>query len=98
MIYLSQDAKQQGKKEANSHRLWFRDKYGLAPTDPRYLAMTDEGIEAEYWAYQYQADKVSDEIEEDYDFDMAAEVARIEAEAERNRPTPVVDDWEDVDA
>ena len=60
--------------------------------------MTDEGIEAEYWAYQYQAGKVSDEIEEDYDFDMAAEVARIEAEAERNRPAPVVDDWEDVDA
>ena len=60
--------------------------------------MTDEDIEAEYWAYQYQAGKVTDDIEADYDFDMAAEVARIEAEAERGRPVPAVDDWEDVDA
>ena len=60
--------------------------------------MTDEGIEAEYWAYQYQAGKVTDDIEEDYDFDMVAEVARIEAEAERGRPVPEVDDWEEFDA
>lgn len=62
--------------------------------------MTDEDIEAEYWAYQYEAGKV-DETEPDYDYDMAAEVARIEAEAEAaeaaRRIVPDVDDWEDID-
>ena len=62
--------------------------------------MTDEGVEAEYWAYQYQAGKVTDDIEEDYDFDMVAQVKRIEAEAEAaeaaRNPSSAIDDWEEI--
>lgn len=33
--------------------LWFRRHYRLPPTDPRYLAMTPEGIATEFWANHY---------------------------------------------
>jgi len=78
--------------------LWFRDKYCLAPTDPRYLAATDELIETEWWAYQYQAGKVQEEyVDEGFDADTYA--AEIEQEAvERERAAAAVtNDWEDVD-
>lgn len=94
------EAKKAGRAEAKTLRLWFRSKYNLAPTDPRYLAATDQEIETEYWAYQYKDNKVQDEIEDD-DFDLAAVEAQmereaIEAEAARLQAKNV-DDWEDVD-
>lgn len=39
---------EQAEQQANSLRFWFRQQYALAPTDPRYLAMTDEEIGLEY--------------------------------------------------
>ena len=85
---------------AKSYQLWFREKYNLAPTDERYLNATSEQIEAEYWAYYYQNNKVTDEIE-DVDFDLDAEVAAIEREAEemeRQRLAEInnINDWEEV--
>lgn len=38
----------EASKEATSLRFWFRNKYNLPPTDPRYLNMTDEDIALEY--------------------------------------------------
>ena len=32
----------------DSHRIWFRRKFNLPPTDERYLNMTDEGILLEF--------------------------------------------------
>lgn len=34
----------EASRQAISLRYWFRRKYNLAPTDPRYLEMTDEEI------------------------------------------------------
>lgn len=89
---------------ANSYNLWFREKYRLAPTDPRYLAATLEDIEAEYWAYHYQDKKVTEEFEDD-DFDKDKILREIDAEAEAeeqaqrvsNPPGPVVPDEPPID-
>ncbi len=66
---------------ANSYRLWFRDKYQLAPTDPRYLAATDEMIQSEYWAYWYEKNPRVEEFE-DTEFDQSAYLREIEQRAE----------------
>lgn len=66
---------------AGSYRLWFRITYNLPPTDPRYLAATDEQIETEWWAHQFHNGKIGDEIE-DEDFDLDAVLAEINAEGE----------------
>ena len=75
---------------------WFRRKYNLPPNDPRYLELTSEQIMAEYWAHQYAEKGIQDEVEDD-DFDMDAEVKRIndEAEAEASQIPP--EQWELID-
>ena len=70
----SREAKRSGKKLAATLRFWFRRKYSLPPTDPRYMAMTMAGIEEDFWAHHYFDDRVT-ESEEDEDFD-AEEIAR----------------------
>lgn len=75
---------------------WYRRKYNLPPNDPRYLEMTTEQIAAEYWAYQYAEKGIQDEVE-DEDFDMAAELARIEAEGEAELANIPPEEWELVD-
>lgn len=98
---------------ANTFSLWFRRKYNLAPTDPRYLSATPEDIEAEYWAYQYEENKVKEEFE-DFEFDLEEEQRKIaeraaaaEAAALEAAPSPAApaesldfsgdDDWEEID-
>ena len=89
-------AKRRGRELANSYELWFRNKYCLAPTDSRFLSATAEEIEAEYWAYQYQDNKVQDEIE-DEDFNLAAVLAEFEQQSGVVSPTSAADDdWEEV--
>jgi hypothetical protein len=72
---------------------WFRQKYNLPPLDPRFLDMTPEDIEAEYWACERAASgaKVEDE---DEDFDKDSILAEIEAEAEA--AGGAADEFEDV--
>jgi hypothetical protein len=65
---------------------WFRRKYNLAPTDPRFLDATIEDIETDYWAHYY-AENPSDTEVEDEDFD-ADEFVR---EQLKN-----LDDWEEI--
>ena len=73
------------------------------------MSATEEQIEAEYWAYQYQDNKVGEEIEdEDFDLDTVVagfaqpgnELAALKQRAALNRAAvPVeapVDDWEEV--
>ena len=43
----------------------------MPPSDPRYLSMTEEDIEAEYWAYYYHENGDENEFESD-DFDEEA--------------------------
>lgn len=70
---------------------WFRRKFNLAPTDPRFLDATREAIETEYWAHWF-ADNPAKVEDADDEFDLAAETARIEREAEE----PDVKDWVDI--
>lgn len=69
---------------ADSLEFWFRRKYNLAPNDPRFLELTTEDIEAEYWAHHYRETNGREEVE-DEDFDLEAEIARMNEE-----------DWEEV--
>lgn len=76
-------AKSEGKELAQTLGYWFRRKYNLAPTDPRYLDATPHEMLVEYWADHYHsAPPVTEEFEDD-DFDLDALV---------NNP----DAWEDV--
>ena len=60
------------------------------------MSATAEEIEAEYWAYQYQDNKVQDEIE-DEDFNLAAVLAEFEQQAGVAPPAIAADDdWEEV--
>lgn len=55
-----------------SMEFWVRSKYNLLPTDPRFLELTPEDIEAEYLAHQYAKNGVPDEIEdENFDAHLA---------------------------
>jgi hypothetical protein len=97
---------------ANTYRLWFRQTYQLAPTDPRYLAASDEDIQAEYWAYEYQKGGVKEEYEDEgFDKDAAIREAEERAEARERAAreaalaaaatvpdvAAAVDDWEEVE-
>ena len=76
--------KKTAKKLYKTFGYWFRNHYRLPPTDPRYLDMTPEEIEIEYWAWNYLQNGVGDEIETDgYNTDDV--LAAMES-----------DDWEDV--
>lgn len=70
---------------------WFRDRYRLAPTDPRFLDATAEEMLTDYWAAHHDNLRKSNQSEEEFedeDFDLAAIQAEMENEA----------DWEDVPA
>ena len=63
---------------------WFRRKYNLSPTDPRFLDASYEEILLDY--YTWRAFEHPDEIEdEDVDFDVENVVRAMEE-----------GDWEDV--
>lgn len=97
--------KQDGRELSQTLSFWFRQKYNLPPNDPRFLDLTLQDLETEYWAVHYfnEPEGKSEEFEDD-DFDMEAEIAAIEAralekerqrEAEAGPPDP--GDWEDLE-
>lgn len=68
------DAKDLAREEASTIRFWFRRKYGLPPTDPRYLDMTELAMSVDYWAHYYY-EKPEDEWEggtDNFDEELAA--------------------------
>ena len=68
----------------------FRRRYLLPPTDSRFLDATLDDMFVDFWAWKYHEDpRAADEIVDD-EFDVEAEVARINEEVER------VDDWEQI--
>ena len=40
-------------EQSQSYKYWFRKKYNLPPTDPRYLMMTQRDIVKEYWTDKF---------------------------------------------
>lgn len=80
-------ARERGLMVSKTASFWFRRKYNLPPNDPRFMSMTLEDIQIEYWAHHFY-DKPDSEFEaftDDYD----AEVERMISEADP-------DDLEDV--
>lgn len=71
---------------SESLEFWYRRKFNLAPTDPRFLDATTEQIEAEYWAHHYFENPNKQEAVDD-DFNLAAVLQGME-------DSP--DDWEPV--
>ena len=74
------------REMAKSLEWWFRDRYRLAPTDPRFLDATREQMLLDHWTAHYhhliQSGKDIDEFE-DQDWDLE----KILADAEN---------WEDA--
>lgn len=75
---------------AHSIPFWFRQRYHLPPNDPRFLALTPEEVEAEFWACQYAETKAVEDFEDD-DID----IEEILAEADRAEAI-AADEWEEV--
>lgn len=80
---------------AKTTEFWFRRKYNLTSNDPRFLDSTVEEMLTDYWAHTFYDDPKAAQEVEDEDFNLADELARIEAE-EGYDPTIDVDDWEDL--
>lgn len=80
---------QRGKKLHDTYSFWFRRRYNLSPLDPRFLELTPEDIETEFWANYYaeNAGKGGEEYEDD-DFDVGAILAALDGGED--------DQWEDV--
>ena len=66
---------------------WFRKRFSLAPTDPRFLDLTTEQLVVEFWAWSYDANPNLSEEVEDEDFDIEEVKRRMEENP---------DDWADV--
>lgn len=77
----SGEARRLGRARANSLETWFRRRYRLAPTDPRFLAATLDDIETDFWTQRYADGGVTEDYVSD-GFDLNDELARIEAEEE----------------
>jgi hypothetical protein len=72
------------RKQARSVEWWFRDRYRLAPTDPRFLDMTVEGMVMDYWTAHYASLPPSSFEADDPEFDADKVIAELG------------DDWEDI--
>lgn len=68
-----------------TYQLWFRRKFNLPPTDPRYLNATPEQIVTEFWAHYFEerrlAGKPEEEEFEDETFDEDLEAIESNPEA-----------------
>lgn len=75
---LLKASKRNGRERSKTVEFWFRRKYGLTSTDPRFLDCTLDEMMTDYWAHHFFDDpKAGDEVE-DEDFDLDAELARLE--------------------
>jgi hypothetical protein len=83
-----------GKKIAHSIPFWFRQRYHLPPNDPRFLALTPEEVETEFWACQY-AEKPATEDYEDDSIDIEEILAQADREEAALRAAKS-DEWEEV--
>lgn len=80
-----------GRALSKTAGFWFRKKYNLPPTDPRYLDLSREAILTEYWAYRYEAEPDLDEKEvRDDTWDKDELLRQFAAEA------AIDDNWEDA--
>ncbi len=72
----ARQAKDQARENYGTIEFWFRRKYGLTRTDPRFLDATVADMLEDYWMHTFYDDpKAADEIEdEDFDPEKVAEL------------------------
>ena len=69
---MRQRALEAGKRLRDTIEFWFRRKYSLAPTDPRFLEMDAEGMLTEYYAWKYLEDpSFHEEVNDDFEEELA---------------------------
>lgn len=75
---------------------WFRRKYNLPPTDPRFLEMTIADIAADYWAHRFtdKPSELNSLVDENWNEDAIAAEFAAEAEAEAAAALNNPDEWE----
>jgi hypothetical protein len=79
-------AKRAARERWQTYEFWYRRKYNLTPRDPRFLELTLEEIQTDYWMHYFADNEGKGEEFEDEDLDVEALVAALEAG----------DDWEDM--
>lgn len=84
---MAKRAKANGREIAATIQFWFRKKYNLPPTDPRFLGMSEEEMLEEFWAHHYFDNPKAAETVEDEDFNLADQLRELGDDP---------DDWEDV--
>jgi len=91
-------AKQVARDEYGSIQFWFRQKYNLTRTDPRYLEATVQDMLEDFWLHTYAEDpKAVTETVEDDDFDPEAVAAELAAHKRQTTgELPPDDDFEDL--
>lgn len=80
-------AKTEGLARFKTVEFWYRRKYSLPATDPRFLAVTVDEMLADYYAHLFFDDPKAAETVEDENFDQDAVAREIGFAG---------DDWEDV--
>lgn len=76
---------------AQSLEYWFRNKYQLSPQDPRYLQMSVEEIEIEFWAHIYH-EKLSRGMKPDEILQSDNATADFDPEQEARREIDRIDE------
>ncbi len=85
-------AKQLAREAFGSVEFWFRRKYNLTRTDPRFLEATVADMLEDLWMHTYYEDpKAVTETVEDDDFDPNAVAAML-----GKTPGPMPDDFEEM--
>lgn len=94
---LEKLSKRRGRERAKTIEFRFRRRYNLTENDDRFLDATVEEMMTDLFAHHFfENPKASEEFEDD-DFDLAAELAAIEAEAGEGDVPPEDDEtWEDL--
>lgn len=68
------ESKRTAKKRFLTIEFWYRRKYNLPSSDPRFLAIDVQEMLTDYWAHHfYDNPKAADAIE-DENFDLQAEI------------------------
>jgi hypothetical protein len=75
-------SKEAGKRRASSLEFWYRAKYNLTATDPRFLAATIEEMAADYWAWFFKENPKATIEDEDEDFNLDEVLKQMEENPE----------------
>jgi hypothetical protein len=75
-------ARAAAREAHQTYAFWFRNRYRLSPRDPRFLELTPEEVEADYWSVQFheRPEGAGEEFEDDeFEDEAAAALERLES-------------------